>query len=152
MFFLNQAKDAPLYQELIREGVMTAGLWDSLPLPSEGHLMDVLIGHRSKISDKPWIDWLIRKHNCTRVPALEPDFTFVKELQRSLVADSLKADCFPLRVGNNHLYIGIGRPDYPEHVAALQKFYKKELVYRNALCLNEISTLRNICKDVLQTV
>jgi hypothetical protein len=152
MFFLNQQKDTPLHQELVREGVITGALWESFSLPSEGYLMDVMVNHRLRVPSKAWIDWLIRKHGCTRIPALEPDYEFIKGIERQLLSDCLKYDCYPLLAGENHLYIGIGRPDYPEIPTRLQEFFKKRVIFRNALDLNDIYNLRTLCKNALQTV
>jgi len=151
MFFLDQQKDTALYQELVREGVLTASLWGSLQLPSEGHLMDVLIGNRAKIPSKPWINWLVRNYDCTRIPGLDPDPSFIKALPRPLVSSSLKTDCYALQEGRNHIYIGIGRPDNLEQVEAISAHFKKETIYRNALSIEEIAFLRNICKETLQS-
>jgi len=152
MFFINQTNDTPLLQELIREAVFNSAFWEALPLPAEGHLMDILVGSRAKIVEKSWLDWLIRKHECTRIPALEPTPVFIKALSRPLLTESLHTDCYPLSTGDNHLIVGIGRPDYPEHLSHLLKFYKKTVVYRNALSLNEIASLRTLCHQALQTL
>lgn len=152
MFFLNQTKDTPLLQELIREGVFNSAFWESLTLPAEGHLMDVLVGHRAKIAENPWIDWLVHKHRCTRIPSMEPSPAFIKSIDRQLLSESLKTDCYPLVIGENHIYVGIGRPDYPEHPEKLLNFYKKTILYRNALNINEIAQIRYLCQQALQTV
>lgn len=152
MFFLNQAKDTPLLQELLREGVFTSAFWEALPLPADGHLMDVLIAHQSKVPERPWLDWLIRKHNCTRIPGLEPTAAFIKGVERQLLTDSLRCDCYPISVGENHLYVGIGRPDYPQHPAALGQFFNKKVVYRNALSIKEIIHLRQLASQALQSL
>jgi hypothetical protein len=151
MFLINNTKDQPLYQELLREGVMTASLWESLELPPEGYVMDVIIGHRVRFSEKAWVDWLIRKHECTRIPALLPDFEFIKKLPRELIAECLKCDCYPLQVDTGHVYVGIGRPDYPEVIDQIVTHFGKGVLYRNALTLNELSELREIGEKALQT-
>ncbi len=152
MFFLNQAKDTPLLQELLREGVFTSAFWEALPLPADGHLMDVLIAHAGKVPERPWLDWLIRKHNCTRIPGLEPTPAFIKSTDRRLLTDSVRYDCYPLSLGENHIYVGIGRPDYPQHPPALCDFFKKKVIYRNALTIKEIERLRSLCGQALQSL
>ena len=152
MFFINHAKDNALLQELIREGVFNSALWESLSLPPEGYLMDALLANRSKIPERAWIDWLIRKHQCTRIPALEPTPAFIKAVNRQILADCLKTDCYPLLAGENHLYVGIGRPDCPESPGRLLNFYKKRILYNNALTLNDIYRLRELCHAALQTM
>lgn len=152
MFFLNQAKDTPLLQELLREGVFTSAFWESLPLPADGYLMDVLITHQGKVPERPWLDWLIRRHNCTRIPGMEPPAAFVKSVSRPLITDSVKYDCYPLSLGENHLYVGVGRPDYAPHTAALGQFFGKKVVYRNALTIKEIAANRRLFSQALQSV
>jgi hypothetical protein len=152
MFFLNQAKDTPLLQEIIREGVFNSALWESFALPGEGYLMDVLVANKEKIPEKPWIDWLIRKHNCTRIPSIEPSAAFVKGVDRQLLSESLKADCYLLSVAENHLYVGIGRPDFPDFPRNLLKSYKKSILYHNALSVNEIANMRKLCGLALQSL
>jgi hypothetical protein len=152
MFFLDQAKDPALLQELIREGVVPSALWDSLPQPGEGYLMDVLVANYKKVDEKAWIDWLIRKHSCTRIPAMEPPQSFIKELDRRLISRCLKADCYPLLVDKQHLFFGVGRPDHGDLPDELLKFYKKTILYRNALSPNEIRKLRDFSKQALQSV
>ena len=152
MFFINNTKDTPLLQELIREGVFNSALWESLVLPSEGYLMDALIANHSKIPERGWIDWLVRKHGCTRIPTLEPTPAFIKAVDRQVLSDCLKSDCYPLLAGENHLYIGVGRPDYPEIKKTLLNFYKKHVLYSNALPLNEIRSLRELCRVALQSM
>jgi hypothetical protein len=39
---------------------------------------------------------VIRKHNCTRIPALIPDYSAIKALPRPLVNQCLTGDCYPL--------------------------------------------------------
>lgn len=151
MFFLDQQKDNNLYQELVREGVLTAALWGSLQLPTEGHLMDVIIGNRSKIPAKPWINWLVRKYNCTRIPSLDPDPSFIKALPRQLVNSCLKTDCYPLQEGRDHIYIGVGRPDNQDQITAIAAHFNKKTLYLNALSIEEIAFLRNICKEAQQS-
>ncbi len=152
MFFLNTAKDQPLYQEILRESVINAALWESLELPGEGYLMDVLISNQERISQNAWIDWLIRKHNCTRVPALIPDYPTIKALPRDLINQCLTGDCYPLLVQDNHLFVGIGRPDYPDVVDALAKHFKKTIVYHNALPMSEIRDIRALCQRALNSI
>ena len=152
MFFINQSKDTPLLQEIIREGVINAGLWESLTMPAEGYLIDVLVANVAKIPSNPWIDWLVRKHACTRIPAMEPTPAFIKAIERTLLGECLKADCYPIQVGENHLYVGIGRPDYPEVAEKLLKYYKKSILYRNSMTINEISRLRLFCHQALQSM
>ncbi len=152
MFFIDQSKDVPLFHELIREGVFSSAVWDSLPLPPEGKLLDILVSFRAKIPEKPWIDWLIRKHGCTRIPSFEPPPSTFKSLSRPLLTECLKADCYPLLVGENHLFIGIGRPDYKELLGQLSNFYKKKANYHNALSLNELHIIRGIAQRSLQSL
>ena len=152
MFFLNHSKDTPLLQELIREGVFNSGFWESLQLPAEGHLMDVLLANYLRVAEKPWLDWLIRKHACTRIPSMEPTAAFIKAVDRKILSDCIRTDCYPLQVGDNHIFIGLGRPDYPDQLEALSGFYKKSTLYRNALSLAEIQRLRSLCHQALQTI
>jgi|GEM_PF-2287153 hypothetical protein len=152
MFFINHGKDNPLLQELIREGVFNSATWESLTMPPEGYLMDVLVNNRAKILERPWLDWLIRKHGCTRVAGMEPTPAFVKALDRQLLSECLKMDCYPLLCGENHLYVGIGRPDCPELVSKLLNFYKKKILYNNALTINEVYRMRELGRKALQTL
>lgn len=151
MFFLNIGKDQPLFQELVREGVLSSALWESLDLPSEGYVLDILIGHRARLSSQAWVDWLIRKHDCTRIPSLLPDYTFIKALPRELISECLKCDCYPLAADGKHLFIGLGRPDYPEILTRLSEHFEKPIVYRNALTLEEIGEMRALCEQALQS-
>lgn len=139
-------------QELIREGVFTSAVWEALPLPAEGYLMDVLLANVAKIAEEPWIDWLIRKHHCTRIPGLEPAASFIKSIDRKILNDCIKYDCYPQLVGENHLVIGIGRPDYPDHLPALRNHFQKKVFYRNALSINEIKRLRQLAGAALETM
>ena len=152
MFFINHGKDNPLLQELIREGVFNSATWESLKMPPEGYLMDVLVNNHTKIPEKPWLDWLVRKHGCTRIAGMEPTPAFIKAIERQLLSECLKMDCYPLLASENHLYVGVGRPDCPELMPRLLNFYKKKILYSNALTVREIQRMRELCTRALQTM
>ena len=69
-----------------------------------------------------------------------------------MLNDSLKADCYPLQAGENHLIVGVGRPDYPDHITALQRAFNKKVAYHNALTVSEMGTMRTLCQQALNTL
>jgi hypothetical protein len=41
---------------------------------------------------------------------------------------------------DQHLFVGVGRPDYPDVIEALAKHFQKPIIYRNALSMTEFVT------------
>ena len=73
MHFSHPSADEPLLAELLAQGVVTQSLWNSLAMPEEGNLLDVLIEHGERFDEEKWAYWLVKQHGCFRLAGLEPD-------------------------------------------------------------------------------
>ncbi|HUE12970.1 MAG TPA: hypothetical protein VMR25_02295 [Planctomycetaceae bacterium] len=70
MHFTNPAGDGPFFAELRESGILAPDVIDrineSMGRPEAGTLNDFLLAGADLIPEKPWLAWLIRRHECHR--------------------------------------------------------------------------------------
>ena len=113
MHFSHPSLDEPLLAELLAQGVVTQSVWNSLAMPDEGSLVDVLIAHGDKFDEEKWAYWLVKQHGCVRMPGLEPDPDFYTALLWPARVESHVRlfGCFPCKLRNGIACLACVRPD-----------------------------------------
>ncbi|HWZ95588.1 MAG TPA: hypothetical protein VNW30_10370 [Opitutaceae bacterium] len=113
MHFSRPSSDEPLLAELLAQGVVTQSLWNSLPMPDEGNLVDVLIEHGERFDDEKWAYWLVKQHGCLRMAGLEPDPDFYGALSwpAKIETHSRFFGCFPCHLRDGIAGLACVRPD-----------------------------------------
>jgi hypothetical protein len=70
MHFTNAADDGPFFAELRESGILAPDVIDRIDAamgrPEAGTLNDFLLAGAELISERPWLAWLIRRHDCHR--------------------------------------------------------------------------------------
>ncbi len=114
MHFSRPSLDEPLLAELLAQGVVTQSLWNSLTMPDEGNLVDVLSEHGEKFDNEKWAYWLVKQHGCFRMAGLEPDPDFYETLLAWPVKIESHArlfGCFPFKLRDGIAWLACVRPD-----------------------------------------
>ncbi|HSY54761.1 MAG TPA: hypothetical protein VK785_09960 [Opitutaceae bacterium] len=113
MHFSRPSSDEPLLAELLAQGVVTQSLWNSLAMPEEGNLVDVLSAHGKSFDDEKWVYWLLKQYNCIRMAGLEPDQDFYEALRWPAKIESgvRLFGCFPCQLRAGIACLACVRPD-----------------------------------------
>ena len=113
MHFSRPSSDEPLLAELLAQGVVTQSLWNSLAMPEEGNLVDVLIEHGEKFDDEKWAYWLVKQHGCFRMAGLEPEPDFYGTLlwPARIESHARLFGCFPCKLRDGIACLACVRPD-----------------------------------------
>jgi hypothetical protein len=140
MHFIDAAADGELLAELKDAGVLTPDVVDrihrEMGRPETGTLSEFLLAGASCVPEKPWLYWLIRRHDCHRFGRV----LLHKDARESASELPPRDDNLPYRrCADGALMVALLRPDLR---AATAQSLAPRRVHWAAATLSELGDLR----------